>query len=124
MATRSKIAIENQNGTVTSIYCHWDGGIESNGRMLIDNYNTTSLNELVELGNISSLGITPDDTIAFCRDRGEDLKFETYPNVETLFEDAFNMGIEYVYCLTKDELWLVSDGGPVVELQVAIEEGY
>ena len=24
----------------------------------------------------------------------------------------------------KDELWLVSDGGPVIELQVAIEEGY
>ena len=79
---------------------------------------------MVELGNRSSLGITPNDTIAYCRDRGEDLKFETYPNVETLFEDAFDMGIEYVYCLTKDELWLVSDGGPVIELQIAIEEGY
>jgi hypothetical protein len=34
------------------------------------------------------------------------------------------MGIAYAYLLTKDELWLVSDGGPVIELQVAIEEGY
>jgi hypothetical protein len=28
MATRSRIAIENQDGTVTSIYCHFDGYIE------------------------------------------------------------------------------------------------
>jgi hypothetical protein len=25
MATRSRIAIENQDGTVQSIYCHFDG---------------------------------------------------------------------------------------------------
>ncbi len=31
MATRSRIAIENQDGSVTSVYCHWDGHIETNG---------------------------------------------------------------------------------------------
>ena len=124
MATRSKISIENQDKTVTAIYCHFDGSIDNNGRILFDNYNRESLSELIELGNISSLGTSPDDTIAYHRDRGEDHKFSTYQNVESFFDDVFDMGIEYVYCLTKDEIWLVSDGGPVVELQVAIEEGY
>jgi hypothetical protein len=27
MSTRSRIAIENQNGSVTSVYCHFDGYI-------------------------------------------------------------------------------------------------
>jgi hypothetical protein len=79
---------------------------------------------LVELGNISALGTSPDDTIAYHRDRGEDHKFSTYTNVESFFDDVFDMGIAYAYLLTKDEIWLVSDGGPVVELQIAIEEGY
>ena len=124
MATRSKIAIENQDKTVTAIYCHFDGSIENNGRILFDNYNRESLNELIELGNISALGTSPDDTIAYHRDRGEDHNFSTYQNVESFFDNAHGIGIKYLYLLTKDEIWLVSDGGPVVELQVAIEEGY
>lgn len=35
MATRSRIGIENQDGTVTSVYCHWDGYPENNGRICI-----------------------------------------------------------------------------------------
>jgi hypothetical protein len=125
MATRSRIAIENQDGTVTSIYCHWDGGIGTNGERLSQNYTTTELvNGLIELGDISSLGESTEDTVAFARDRGEDFKQTTYENVPTLFEDGFENGVEYVYCFIKDQFWLVSDGGPVFDLEEAIEEGY
>jgi len=34
MATRSRIAIENQDGTVTSIYCHFDGYLSGVGKLL------------------------------------------------------------------------------------------
>jgi len=125
MATRSRIAIENQDGTVTSIYCHWDGKIETNGERLSQNYTTTELvSGLIELGNISSLGESTEDTVAFARDRGEDFKQTTYDDVPTLFLDGFESGEEYVYCFLKDGRWLVSDGGPVVDLGIAIEEGY
>jgi hypothetical protein len=125
MATRSRIAIENQDGTVTSIYCHWDGGIGTNGERLSQNYATTELvSGLIELGNISSLGESTEDTVAFARDRGEDFKQTTYENVPTLFEDGFENGVEFVYCFIKDQFWLVSDGGPVFDLEEAIEEGY
>jgi hypothetical protein len=34
MSTRSRIAIENQNGSVTSVYCHFDGYISGVGKTL------------------------------------------------------------------------------------------
>ena len=123
MATRSRIAIENQDGTVTSIYCHWDGYTEHNGKILFENYHLTKTEQLIALGDISSLGETIEDTVAYARDRGEDFNQTTFDNVPTLFEAGFNSGVEYVYCLTKDGRWLVSDGGPVIDLVVAIEEG-
>ena len=125
MATRSRIAIENQDGTITSIYCHWDGGIGTNGERLFQNYTTTELaSELIELGDISSLGESTEDTIAYARDRGEELNQTPFDDVPTLFLDGFSSGVEFVYCFTKDGRWLVSDGGPVVDLGIAIEEGY
>ena len=125
MATRSRIAIENQDGTITSIYCHWDGGIGTNGERLSQNYTTTELvNELIALGDISSLGETTEDTVAYARDQGEELNQTTFDNTPTLFEDGFENGVEYVYCFIRDGFWLVSDGGPVFDLEEAIEEGY
>ena len=125
MATRSRIAIENQDGTITSIYCHWDGGIGTNGERLFQNYTTTELaSELIALGDISSLGESTEDTIAYARDRGEELNQTPFDDVPTLFLDGFSSGVEFVYCFTKDGRWLVSDGGPVVDLGIAIEEGY
>ena len=124
MATRSRIAIENQDGSVTSIYCHWDGYVSGVGKTLEKWYTTQSKVEaLIELGDISSLDMTPISTVAYARDQDEDLNQTTFDNVPTLFEAGFNSGVEYVYCFTKDGRWLVSDGGPVVDLIVALEEG-
>ncbi len=56
MATRSRIGIENEDGTVSSIYCHWDGYPENNGKILIDHYtDRNKINDLISLGAISSL---------------------------------------------------------------------
>ena len=112
MATRSRIAIENQDGSVTSVYCHWDGYIETNGVILNNNYNTKEkVEELIALGNLSSLDKTLETTVAYARDRGEDSHQATYSNVEELFEDGFSSGVEYVYCFTKDGIWLVNEYG-------------
>ena len=127
MATRSRIAIENQDGSVKSVYCHWDGHIETNGVILNNNYNTKDKVEaLIELGNLSSLDKTLETTVAYARDRGEDSHQATYSNVEELFEDGFSMGIEYIYCFTKDGIWLVNALGSVnvdVLSEVIEEEG-
>jgi hypothetical protein len=129
MATRSRIAIENQDGSVTSIYCHWDGQIYSNGRILNKNYTTKDkVEELIALGNLSSLDETIERTVAYHRDNGEyHLVQISFINVEELFEDGFSMGVEYIYCFTKDGIWLVNELGSVnvaVLSEVIEEEGY
>ena len=107
MATRSRIAIENQDGTVNSIYCHFDGYVEGVGKTLFNHYDREKLEKLLELGDISSLGESTEDTVAYCRDRGEDLHFKTFKDVEDLFGNGFNSSEEYIYCLNKDGVWLI-----------------
>ena len=114
MATRSRIAIENQDGTVDSIYCHFDGYLSGVGKTLFNHYDQEKLEKLLELGDISSLGESTIDTVAYCRDRGEDLCFKTFKDVEDLFENGFNSSEEYVYCLTKSGIWLVNKYGESV----------
>ena len=56
MATRSTIAVEHADGTVSQVYCHWDGYLTHNGQILLDHYDTQEKAEqLVSLGSISSL---------------------------------------------------------------------
>jgi len=75
MATRSRIGIENEHGTVRSIYCHFDGYPQGVGKTLHDNYkNREDVEKLLSLGNISELGPTLETTVAYVRDRGEDEK--------------------------------------------------
>jgi len=87
MATRSTIAVEQEDGTVKAVYCHFDGYLEGVGAKLKAYYNTLErANALVALGSISCLREklegtenhtfdTPEEnvTIAYHRDRGEKL---------------------------------------------------
>lgn len=57
MGTRSRIAIQNSNGTYTSIYCHWDGYPSWNGKQLLEHYmDESKVRALMELGDLSNLG--------------------------------------------------------------------
>jgi hypothetical protein len=55
MATRSNIAYKTPEGKIRSVYAHYDGYPENNGKILIDNYDTTEkVAALVALGSIST----------------------------------------------------------------------
>jgi hypothetical protein len=125
MSTRSRIGIENQDGTTTSIYCHFDGYISGVGKLLKEYYTTQAkVKALIKLGDISSLDMTPSSTTAYHRDRNEEFSQQTNKSVPDLFNCIYQSGEEFIYCFTKDNIWLVSDSGsPVVDLKVAIEEG-
>ena len=107
MSTRSRIAIETKLGTVKSIYCHFDGYVSGVGETLYNHYDKEELEELIELGDISSLGESTENTVAYHRDRGEDLCSTDYLSIEDLFENGFNSGEEYVYYLNNDGVWLM-----------------
>jgi hypothetical protein len=122
MSTRSRIAIENQDGTVDSIYCHFDGYVSSVGKTLFNHYDQGKLEKLLELGDISVLKESTLDTIAYHRDRGEDLHLTHYLSVEGLFENGFRSGEEYVYCLIKEGVWVFkSYSGDVTNLKEALD---
>ena len=54
MGTRSRIAV--MHGDVCkSVYCHWDGYLEHNGAILQEHYDSSKANQLVALGDLSSL---------------------------------------------------------------------
>ena len=83
MATRSTIAKLNDNGTVTSIYCDWDGYPKHVGVILEGFYtDERKIEKLIDLGDLSSLsyeiGSQQDfdnpragTCVAYGRDRGE-----------------------------------------------------
>jgi hypothetical protein len=117
MATRSTIALEFADGTVGQIYCHWDGYISNNGRILFEHYQDPfKVQELIDLGDLSTLGynigqkhgfgeVTQDCTF-YGRDRGEDGVAARY---FTDFQDylAHHQYEEYEYILRKDGRWYV-----------------
>ncbi len=55
MGTRSRIAVMHGDNC-KSVYCHWDGYLEHNGRILLEHYDSAQANHLVSMGDISSLG--------------------------------------------------------------------
>jgi hypothetical protein len=54
MGTRSRIAVMHGDNC-KSIYCHWDGYLEYNGSILQKHYDSAKANNLVALGDLSSL---------------------------------------------------------------------
>ena len=56
MGTRSTIALEFADGTVGQVYCHWDGYLSYNGKILFEHYSDPfKLRDLIDLGDLSSL---------------------------------------------------------------------
>ena len=68
MATRSTIAVMHEDGTISQVYCHYDGYVQGVGKTLVEHYNTSELAEkLVSHGSISALykRIDPTGTHSF-----------------------------------------------------------
>ena len=56
MGTRSRIGIEMPDHTVVSAYCHYDGYVECNGKILVEHYqNRDDVKELIDGGSMSTL---------------------------------------------------------------------
>lgn len=141
MGTRSTIALEFADGTVEQVYCHWDGYLSNNGRILQEHYsNPFVLRDLIDLGDISSLKSTigtkhafsqfevpmdgeaydklyGDMTTFYGRDRGEtgvdSKKFVDFQDY--LVRHQYE---EYEYILRKDGNWYVKQHDNEFELLV------
>lgn len=115
MSTRSNIAVEHCNGTVSDVYCHSDGYLSEVGTTLFKYWASTSkLRSLIMLGDISSLGDHLGDTNAYHRDKGEELTtarkhfcVSDYINKSESATYRSNWGYEYLYLFSRSKGWLV-----------------
>jgi hypothetical protein len=120
MATRSTIALEYADGTVGQVYCHWDGYLDNNGKILLKHYQDPfKLRTLMDLGDLSSLrpsvGVQHsfDDRDAgenectfYGRDRGESgTEAKSFKDFADYAEN--HQHEEYEYILRKDGNWYV-----------------
>jgi len=117
MSTRSYIAKQLDDGSITGIYCHFDGYPEGVGVTLKAHYmDPSKVDALLTLGSISSLGAelgdqhefedrSRDCVTAYHRDRGETLEPPTvYRTLDDLRENvASDLGAEYAYIFVRGE---------------------
>jgi hypothetical protein len=127
MGTRSRIGIMHGN-KVKSVYCHWDGYLSHNGRILQESYDSARANQLVALGNLSSLRANIGEKHAFSkfevpaeeveafntltenwctfygRDREEkDTEFEVDHTFEQFLARVDGCGADYYYIMENGE---------------------
>ena len=118
MATRSTIAIQLENGSINQVYCHWDGYLENNGKILMKYYNNVEIiKELISKGSISSLGINinpikdlihdfnspqKDVCVFYHRDRNEELYIDSFENFEEYSKNGNFEEFNYIF---KDNEW-------------------
>jgi hypothetical protein len=104
MSTRSTIAIEYAGNVIKKIYCHYDGYIRHNGRLLIEHYSDKEkARELVNGGDISS--ISGDGTPNYYK--GEEPMFPdvyTYESYVASIDHTFH---EFNYLLRLNGKWEV-----------------
>jgi len=131
MGTRSRIAVMHGDNC-KSVYCHWDGYLEYNGSILQKHYDSAKANNLVALGDLSSLKPeigekhafsrleTPMDdeaydklygnmTTFYGRDRGEtNVEFQTDTDFEAFIDRVQGNGCEWYYIM-RDGVWYVGN---------------
>lgn len=136
MSTRSTIAVVHEDGTVSQVYCHYDGYLEYNGDILRKHYATRgSVEELVKLGHLSSLGTfihpsgqhnfdCPEENVCvfYGRDRDETgTEPQVFESVKAFMKEFQSEEYNYLF---RDGKWFVQSDGefPVfTELTEAFE---
>ena len=125
MATRSFICKSLPNNTIVGVYCHYDGYPSGVGATLANHYTTDErVTALLSLGSISqlhprlvpNLGDThtfnnpaKNVTIAYHRDRGEDMHTTTFSSLDVMVENvAHQLGVQFVYIWDSNE-WVTMD---------------
>ena len=132
MGTRSRIGVMHGD-KCKSIYCHWDGYLSHNGKILQEHYDSAKANHLVAMGDMSSLRkdigekhafsqfelraeevagfklLTENMCTFYGRDRGEkDTEFQVAQTFAEFLEQCDNCAAEYYYIM-KDGVWYVGD---------------
>jgi hypothetical protein len=126
MSTNAVIGMQHHDGSVKSIYLHWDGYPSHAGAVLIEHYlDANKVDMLINLGDISFLGpevteapkevigtdLVYNFTSAYHRDKGEQLNPpRAFENEYQWMKDAMeNTSAEYGYLYEAGGGWVYYD---------------
>ncbi len=101
MATRSLIGIKNKDGSIETIYNHWDGYPTYVGTVLSLFYGEEETRKLLKFGDRSSLQAKPTKKDSYS-ERGEKCPAKKH-NSFAEFAKADKASAEYVYLLESNE---------------------
>lgn len=105
MSTRSLIGKLEKDGTIKAVYCHYDGYISYNGRIIYENYKRRDVNKLLKNGNMSSLSESPNDC-DFYKDNHS--AFSVYSNINNYAKvGSRDCDAEYIYYIDLRSKWHV-----------------
>jgi len=105
MSTRSRIGVEQKDGSIVSVYCHFDGYPSGVGSTLLQCYNTyDKANEVVALGDLSSLNVNlyplPEAELEFWYPKQEGDKC---PIITSHSFEQQQKGVTVAYCRDRKE---------------------
>ena len=139
MSTNATVSIVNENGTVESIYNHWDGYPQNLGFILDRYYKSENrVRDLIGMGDASIIGrkINPRDPdnhdfnkheknvcLFYGRDRGEETEEHRFGSVLEMLHE-FGQQYNYIY---KDKKWwcctdYTTNNARLMTIDEAIEE--
>lgn len=139
MSTNSRIGIIRSDGSVDSIYCHWDGYYEHNGLILFNEYqNLSKLNSLIKLRSTSFLDENVEPctdqnhsfkdpcngvAIAYCRDRSERKCYINHArNISVFFKNSICFIEEYFYLYDENTCKWLTMSAYSKDMLVSLEE--
>jgi hypothetical protein len=113
MGTRSRIGLQLADGSILSVYCHWDGYPSFNGVKLVEHFNSyEKAAELIDGGDISALWtnagwqneLLPVTAPLYYSSLGEDCP----PRYDVSLKTYLENGEEYAYLFVNGE-WVCYD---------------
>ena len=114
MATRGRIGLELSDGSILSIYNHFDSYPKGLGAKLVEHFNTKEkVQELIDLGDVSCIWTNagwnnetlPETGPLPYSARGEDCP----PRLDANKYDYLADGEEYAYIFTQNDEWVCYD---------------
>ena len=105
MATRSRIGVQLPDGTIKSVYCHWDGYKSGVGKDLKRKFrngtNPEKVIAFIEEGSRSTVDESYHDR------NGEEIDVQDNISIDSYF---YGDTEEYGYLYTQDKKWIFREG--------------
>ncbi len=123
MATRSRIGLMLEDGTIKHSYCHFDGYPDGVGSILVQHYNTEDkVKELLSFGDMSYLTSVlhpegehsfnnPEEgvTVFYSRDRGETDVDSVTTSMDEYLSVKYSSCIDYQYVYSGGQWWVYNN---------------